>query len=169
MLAKYRNLMITMILGGLWHGASWNFVIWGMLHGGALCINHGYRHVRWIFMKSTTGSWIEGAEALFGWALTLWFVCFAWIFFRAGSPVQAISIAKVYAGGASPGRLVIAPGWPIVISLLIAIQLFCRLARPESMVQRMPAFMSGAVIGVMLAIAFTLLPHEARPFVYFQF
>ena len=42
---RYVNLMITMLLGGLWHGAAWTFVVWGALHGLYLCVNHAWNHL----------------------------------------------------------------------------------------------------------------------------
>ncbi len=70
----YRNLMLTMLLGGLWHGAAWTFVVWGGIHGLGLCIERatGWRPT------STAAVW-------FGRVLTFHVVCFAWIFFRADS------------------------------------------------------------------------------------
>ena len=78
----YRNLMITMLLGGLWHGASWNFVIWGALHGGRA---RGDAHVAAAAQEPNAGATPHGRDA---WAplkvfLTFQFVCFAWVFFRA--------------------------------------------------------------------------------------
>ena len=73
----YVNLIITMLLGGLWHGASWNFVIWGLLHGIALAIHKLWQ--RWRGERRWRGGW------LLGWAATYSFVCFAWVFFRAHS------------------------------------------------------------------------------------
>jgi alginate O-acetyltransferase complex protein AlgI len=64
--------MITMLLGGLWHGAGWNFVIWGGWHGLALCINHWYRE-RFGGLASRT----------LGWSLTMLVVMVGWFFFRA--------------------------------------------------------------------------------------
>ncbi len=76
------NQMNTMLLGGAWHGASWNFILWGALHGAALAI-----HKIWL---QFTGSRLEHARAnrfyqLIAGGLTFHFVCFCWIFFRAGS------------------------------------------------------------------------------------
>jgi D-alanyl-lipoteichoic acid acyltransferase DltB (MBOAT superfamily) len=77
----YRNLMATMVLGGLWHGASWNFVIWGALHGGALAVNRA-----WARRSAQPGSEPGGSLTLahvVAVVATFHFVCFAWIFFRA--------------------------------------------------------------------------------------
>jgi D-alanyl-lipoteichoic acid acyltransferase DltB (MBOAT superfamily) len=83
----YTNLVITMLLGGLWHGLSWTFAIWGLLHGVGLALSHAWR--RWRgpapAKPSVAGRWV----ATF---LTVQFVCFAWIFFRAPSIEAAVAI-----------------------------------------------------------------------------
>jgi alginate O-acetyltransferase complex protein AlgI len=76
----YRNLMITMLLGGLWHGASWNFVFWGLLHGSALAANHW-----WTRERKTTAPITESSALgiVFRWAATFSFTCITWVFFRS--------------------------------------------------------------------------------------
>ncbi|MEH6582655.1 MAG: MBOAT family protein [Halioglobus sp.] len=81
---RYRNLAITMLLGGLWHGAHWNFVIWGGLHGLYLVINHGWRHV----LPNNNSRPERLMTRLCYRLLTLAAVIFAWVYFRAES-VQA--------------------------------------------------------------------------------
>lgn len=112
----YRNLMLTMLLGGLWHGASWNFVIWGGLHGGALAVNRAWQRARAPKKESTPATAYrtaaEKAPAAEGKVLrarersndddapitartvlsvlaTFHFVCVAWVFFRAQTFAQA--------------------------------------------------------------------------------
>jgi alginate O-acetyltransferase complex protein AlgI len=74
----YVNQMITMLLGGLWHGASWRFLIWGTLHGFALVVHK-------IFRVSKSKVEDTRSRILFKTILTFHFVCFCWIFFRASS------------------------------------------------------------------------------------
>ncbi|HMK26120.1 MAG TPA: MBOAT family O-acyltransferase [Chitinophagaceae bacterium] len=85
-LATYKNIMLTMLLGGLWHGASWNFIIWGGLHGVYLsfekAFSFGKRKIKNIFSK------------IVGWLITFTLVCFAWIFFRAIDLHQANEIIR---------------------------------------------------------------------------
>ena len=92
----YRNLMITMVLGGLWHGASWNFVIWGALHGGALALNRAWqRRSSPPGYEPSKGRDADGAQVLvktLSILATFHFVCFAWIFFRAPTLSQATSL-----------------------------------------------------------------------------
>lgn len=83
---KYLNLMLTMLLGGLWHGAGWTFVIWGGLHGLYLCINHGFRamkiEIHWLMAR----------------LITFTAVMVAWIFFRAKDLGNALSVLYGCAG-----------------------------------------------------------------------
>ena len=74
----YLNLTLTMVLGGLWHGASWNFVLWGALHGTGLAATHAWQS--WRGRAKSAPAWWSRALSGF---LTAQFVCFAWIFFRA--------------------------------------------------------------------------------------
>lgn len=81
---RYLNLVITMLLGGLWHGAGWNFVIWGGLHGIYLAINHGWRVVKEKFFaesgKRLVHPWLAARA---GQLATFVLVSVAWVFFRA--------------------------------------------------------------------------------------
>jgi alginate O-acetyltransferase complex protein AlgI len=87
------NLMTTMVLGGLWHGAGWNFVIWGALHGGYLVAGQAWRGV------AQRMGWRGGrAGQLAGWALTFGAVCVAWVFFRAPDMPTALAILAGMAG-----------------------------------------------------------------------
>jgi D-alanyl-lipoteichoic acid acyltransferase DltB (MBOAT superfamily) len=72
----YLNLVITMVLGGLWHGLSWTFAVWGLLHGAALAV------VRWRQARRGRTRVQPGPLAVFG---TFQFVCLTWVFFRASS------------------------------------------------------------------------------------
>jgi alginate O-acetyltransferase complex protein AlgI len=90
--AQFRTLMIVMLLGGLWHGADWTFVIWGGLHGLYLLINHGWRH----FKSGTSGSSIWSSAG--AWLLTFFAVVVAWVFFRSESLGTALVMLKAMAG-----------------------------------------------------------------------
>ena len=84
---RYINLMITMVLGGLWHGAGWTFILWGALHGFYLIINHGWRVIFKNKRKTKFG-------ALFAWTLTFIALIVSWVPFRAESLEGAGSIFK---------------------------------------------------------------------------
>lgn len=82
-LLRYRNLFITMLLGGLWHGAAWTFVFWGALHGGYLIVNHAWRNYR---KTLATGNTItQSLEYVFYRAITFLAIVVAWVYFRAES------------------------------------------------------------------------------------
>ena len=91
---RYLNLSITMLLGGLWHGASWSFVCWGGLHGLYLMAHHGFRAALGVRARA----WLDGSRAwsAAAWTLTLLAVIAAWVFFRAQSlPGAARMIAAM--------------------------------------------------------------------------
>lgn len=99
---RYVNLGATMVLGGLWHGASWSFVLWGTLHGIYLMINHAFRA-----MTQRLG-WQSKLDASLGfrtlsWAITFIAVVVAWVFFRADTLPGAMSMLESMAGQAPVG------------------------------------------------------------------
>jgi alginate O-acetyltransferase complex protein AlgI len=95
---RYLNLMITMLLGGLWHGAAWTSVARGALHGAYLCINHA-----WSYFAPKPGLRLAPLARLAGFVLTFLAVVVAWVFFRADSMAQALSILSKMA---DPTRIV---------------------------------------------------------------
>ncbi|MEO8130230.1 MAG: MBOAT family O-acyltransferase [Bryobacteraceae bacterium] len=85
----YGNLVITMLLGGLWHGASWNFAVWGLLHGVALALQRALQAFRHNAKPSA-----NPMARLLRIFVTIQFVCFAWVFFRAPNFPAAIAILE---------------------------------------------------------------------------
>src|SRR5438045_4166503 len=95
-LVTYRNLMLTMLLGGLWHGAAWTFVVWGGIHGLGLCVE-----------RATGWRPHTPAQQWLGRLLTFHVVCFAWIFFRADSFSRAGDVlARLFTAWGQPSPLV---------------------------------------------------------------
>jgi alginate O-acetyltransferase complex protein AlgI len=84
---RYANLMITMVLGGLWHGAAWTFIAWGALHGVYLCINHA-----WNNFGPAVAPRFKRAASIAAFILTFFAVVVAWVFFRADSMVTALYV-----------------------------------------------------------------------------
>ncbi len=125
-LGRHGNLMITMLLGGLWHGAGWNFVLWGALHGGYLTVNHlwrGSEFGNWVRARTPTALYTAAA-----WMLTMVAVVIAWVFFRAESFHGAIGLLTSMAGLAGAGSmgLEILPDretipWMTAVMLLIVV------------------------------------------------
>src|SRR6185503_17645021 len=85
----YRNLMLTMLLGGLWHGASWTFVVWGGLHGLALAV-----HKLWMGWRGERTAPAGPVRKLVAWATTMLLVCVAWVFFRAPDFATAFEVLR---------------------------------------------------------------------------
>ncbi len=158
----YINVLLTMLIGGLWHGASWNFVLWGALHGGVLAAE---RKLRPQDPQSTAMRWLQ-RFAVFH------VVCFAWIFFRAStlrasfSMIAAISKTDWrWSGSYAPAFLCLA-----IFSLpLVAIDLYMERSAEEYPTQHASfALQLGAATAALLLIAFGAA-YEPAPFVYFQF
>jgi len=156
-IATARNLMATMVLGGLWHGAAWTFVLWGTIHGGVLVAEHQLGD-RW-----RPPAWL-------GWLLTFHVVVFAWVFFRAGDLATATSfLERLTAGG--DATLVTAP-IVAIIAAVIAVQLLppAPLARMRLGVESLrPAPLGVGLAAVVLLVAATVPAQGVPPFIYFQF
>lgn len=159
----YRNLLITMLLGGLWHGAAWHFVAWGGLHGLALCAEHAAPAVRGL---TNSKAW-----AVFGWLRTMLVVLAAWVFFRASSVGMAWQILGKMFGAAGGGAW-----WPYAPLVFALPVLVVAHAVGRACEQRKTAFSlsPGAVytpaIYVAALLALLLLsPGDSSPFIYFQF
>lgn len=98
--ARYRNILITMLLGGLWHGAGWTFIVWGGLHGLYICINHAWQNFkrRFGFPVGPLAAWTRLPSRV----LTFLAVTMAWVFFRAESLDGALVLLEAMS---SPGNL----------------------------------------------------------------
>jgi alginate O-acetyltransferase complex protein AlgI len=160
----YRNLMLTMLLGGLWHGAAWKFIAWGALHGGGLAVERMLEP--WLGRRASSP-----AAKVLATLLVFHFVCLAWIFFRA----EDFAVARLFIGGLGTGWSGgIQQAGPMMV-LLIAIgmagqftpdSLFDRLA---AAFERAPAWGLGAAAGIVVAIINALGPEGVAPFIYFRF
>jgi alginate O-acetyltransferase complex protein AlgI len=122
---RYANLLITMALGGLWHGAGWTFLIWGVLHGLYLAINHGWRHQQQrLGLETSTLPW-----RLFGATLTFIAVVVAWVFFRATDLPTALTMLSAMAGSGAVG----APAYGLPGAIPIAILMLIAFFAPNSL------------------------------------
>ncbi len=93
---RYVNLLITMLLGGLWHGAAWTFVIWGALHGAYLCLNHAFNA-----LAPNVPPLLARPGRVLGAVLTFLAVVVAWVFFRAASVEWALRVLRSMADPAN--------------------------------------------------------------------
>lgn len=160
-LKTYRNLLLTMILGGIWHGASWNFLIWGYLHGGVLALE---RVLGW--EKLISRSRITMA---LGAALTFYLVCLSWVFFRSPDLSESLYIASAMLGGPVGGSI----GFGYEIWLLFAglavVHWTVHRFEVFKTVQTWPTSLVAGAAGVVIALALPFVPTETQPFIYFQF
>lgn len=161
----YMALMGTMLIGGLWHGANWTFVVWGGLHGAYLAAE------RWL--RGRFGGWTPNAAAMIGLgALTFLLVNVAWVFFRATTFERAWAVIVGMAGAATdpvpmiPGiHLLLVP--PIVGGIVLAHALM-RKRTLESAIERVhPGVLT---IGwALMAFAVMIEQGRGNAFIYFQF
>jgi alginate O-acetyltransferase complex protein AlgI len=166
----YRNLLVTMTLGGLWHGASWTFVVWGVLHGLLLIVHkmfQGFCAARprlERLLQSPPGTLLR---------LTLTFlsVCVGWVFFRATTFETAAAFLHRLA---SFRTLPVAAPLPSMdLYLTIAVVIVCHLVRRFDLwprwQARLPASMLGLSYAAAVTLALILAPSGNKPFIYFQF
>lgn len=154
----YRNLMITMLLGGLWHGASWNFVLWGGLHGVFLCLHRAYR-------------------GLFSWRLPralnilLCFGCvtLAWVPFRASDPAVTLEIYRHLLVPTGGNQLPVAWSafWAPV--LWVAVATWMGRLRFHRQLWQFPGWLLGAGVALLALLGLVFQPQQSEPFIYFQF
>ncbi len=162
----YRNLLLTMLIGGLWHGAAWTFVVWGGLHGAALAAERWRRERRGAAARPPSGWPLWRARIL-----TFHFVCFAWIFFRSDSFGAAWDMIEgLFTGWGEPSPLVTS-GVLLAIAVGIGSQyLPARIPRIlMARFSRLPVFGQAAVLALALMLTSVLGPEGVAPFIYFQF
>jgi alginate O-acetyltransferase complex protein AlgI len=174
----YRNLMLTMLLGGLWHGASWNFVIWGGLHGAALIA-----HREWSRLTDRAGAGFRVAMAWIGPALCFYWVCITWVFFRAAPIVDEKTKRVAMTGFESAGTVLrsfvffqpqgartfsVACLW--LFAGLALVHWLCSRGWLSTWWRRLPGWAFAALLGAGVALAlFFIPPAQYKPFIYFQF
>jgi D-alanyl-lipoteichoic acid acyltransferase DltB (MBOAT superfamily) len=155
--------LVTLILGGLWHGISWNFFIWGALHGLALGVVFAWK--RWRKVPSPA-LWAK----LPGGLLTFHFVCFTWIFFRAATLGNALALLR---GLASLTWSMENITLPVAAVLLLAAVAHCLppewFDRAAKLSARAPFWVQGLAMAGMILLIQTLAGRGSAPFVYGNF
>lgn len=164
-----RNLLITMLLGGLWHGASWTFVVWGLLHGMLLV---GQRTFRGWCRRSPRWDWALSQPAGTAARVAVTFACVSccWVLFRATS----FSVAATVLGKLVSYQPGLAAPLPVdsLLALTAAVAGCHALAARRQCLQwlnRLPAPVLGIGQAVALSVAFLLAPGTDQTFIYFQF
>jgi D-alanyl-lipoteichoic acid acyltransferase DltB (MBOAT superfamily) len=164
----YVNLFLVMLIGGLWHGASWRFVAWGGLHGIALAVERFFKR----FIKLPESILIR----IFTVILTFHFVSFCWIFFRAKDFDTAMALIQKIGQTSLQ-----AEHWFSVITvyqnvLIVLLAGFIMHFLPDRFVQllqkgfiRTPAIIKAVIIGLIFWLVYATASSEVQPFIYFQF
>jgi len=183
---RYANLLITMVLGGFWHGAGWTFVIWGSLHGFYLVVNHLWRALRGHSGGGSTSS--SPFERRAGQAITFVAVVVAWVFFRSENVGSAVQMLRAMAGsnGAAGPEPVDSVAALVVSTALLAIAWFApntqeltgyegpegayaaTEARRPPPLRWQPSAGWAVAIGCLFGIALMLIS-KVSEFIYFQF
>lgn len=175
----YINLLVTMLLGGLWHGARWNFVIWGFLHGIALCVHKLYLRIR----KPSAGE--NAIVPIISVAATYGYVCICWVFFRAATLQDSLVIINrifIWQEG------IIQPySWSFIAIVIICIATVYAymngwkinkdsagkrkigIAEGYYPVMDLAKFASLVIFILVIGIIFGLAYTASNPFIYFQF
>ena len=167
----YFNLFMTMLLGGFWHGASWNFIVWGALHGMALGVHKAFRKICGFDPKQkATGIW-----GFFARVITFHFVVFCWIFFRNTSfehswqmigkictEFKAELLPQIW-DGYTPVMCLIILGY-ILHFLPDSATAFC-----QKVVTRLPLILKAVLIVAVIYVIIQVKSSDIQPFIYFQF
>lgn len=166
-----RNILITMFLGGLWHGAGWTFIFWGVLHGIFICINHLWRKSKIVLPKFLC------------WLLTFNAVNIAWIFFRANSFESAMNIVKAmfdlnklivpHSKGLGKYIEVFSNGQDILFSIrdfgiIILCTIISTLVLNKKIIEKINPYISAIVFSIVFVYAFFKIG-QISEFLYFQF
>ena len=166
-LRQYVNLFITMLLGGLWHGASWNFVLWGFLHGVALAIDKLFRTV-----VNVPKTFLMRA---LGVIVTFHFVCFCWIFFRAQDFATATEIlSRIFQNFEGAIFMQWMRGYALVFALIVFGYLTHFIPAKwntlsENILSRAPIIAQSLALVFVIWMVIQVKSAEIQPFIYFQF
>ncbi|MBS2551186.1 MBOAT family protein [Catenulispora sp. NL8] len=172
-LKTYRNLMLTMLLGGLWHGAAWTFVFWGGIHGIGLAMERAWPSMRKALgFRNGMPVWIpQPVKTTVGRIVTFHVVCLAWVFFRAPDLGTAFAVlGRLFAGGPSTG--VVTPTIVLLIAAALATQWVPRGvgARLRTAFVTLPVYAQGVSLGVLLLVIAAVSGGQGvAPFIYFRF
>jgi alginate O-acetyltransferase complex protein AlgI len=161
----YMALMLTMLLGGLWHGASWTFVVWGGLHGLYLSFER--------VLKNRFSGYRPGPLALFGFGmLTYLLINITWVFFRADGFGKAWTVLTGMFGGNAGAKPILSTYYLLSVAVIVSAIVFThwrmRERTLEMAVAKVPAVLLSAALGIM-AFAIIIAQGDGSAFIYFQF
>ncbi len=160
--ALHRNLLLTMTLGGLWHGAAWGFVLWGVLHGGALIVHRFWSERAPATRRSRVPVWLAVVTT------SLW-VTLTWVPFRAESLPSALAILKSALLGRGSGAEALEPLALVALIPVVVVHIGLRHPRTQELAAQTPGWLFAMAVGAFLALITTFQAREVAPFIYFQF
>ena len=170
----YFNLFLTMVLGGLWHGASFRYILWGALHGAALALHKLYSSLGITLIK-TDKPWAKKLTHVLCVLITFHFVCFCWIFFRAANMQTASEVISQIFTNFSPQIFVdFVSGYKIVLMLMVLGYILHFLPKTIEVQSENWVTNSSLSVKAMLVIGVIILVIQTKsagiqPFIYFQF
>lgn len=167
----YLNLFLTMLLGGLWHGASWNFIVWGGLHGVALAV---HKYVRSLLGRAKNYR-STGWKRFFAVVLTFHFVCFCWIFFRNTTFEGSVTMIRQIFTAFHPelaGQL-FTGYWKVFLLMGVGYLLHACPDRWQEACSRgmirLPLVGQALVLILLVYLVMQVKSSDIQPFIYFQF
>lgn len=196
---RYSNLLTTMLLGGLWHGAGWTFVLWGGLHGSYLCINHAWQRLSQSLNQALAQRGMVNVKmpSAITWTITMVAVTVSWVVFRAQTLSDGLSIIQAMSGvngiaipGSDSGKLAFLQqlGFQLTpwnklahlpklfgnrlaaIGVLIALVVICvRLPNTQQIVNNLRPNTFWAIGFGLLSVLCLLSLNQVSEFLYFQF
>jgi D-alanyl-lipoteichoic acid acyltransferase DltB (MBOAT superfamily) len=172
-LMTYRNLMLTMLLGGLWHGAAWTFVIWGGIHGVGLAVERAWPTLAnaMRFPSSIPARIPRPVRTTAARVATFHVVCLAWVFFRAPDLGTAFAVlGRLFADGPDTG--IVTPTVVLLIAAVLTAQWLPKGfgAGLRTAFIALPVYAQGVTLGVLLlAVAAVSGGQGVAPFIYFRF
>lgn len=168
---RYLNLIITMALGGLWHGSHLRFLIWGVMHGVGLAVVHAFHQLKpRLWPRPVENAVLRWCGMAAAWLLTFHFVSLLWIFFRAEDMERSLEILRRLLFFGQPGE-----GFPLLVVPAVAagllVQLYgARLFRGfVDMQDRLPWAAQAVVLALLGGFILRMGPDGVMPFIYFQF
>lgn len=178
----YINLFVTMLLGGLWHGASWNFIVWGGLHGLALAIHKWWSRtllpalsIDTEKLRNTLSRFPLSVSRLIPWLITFHFVCFCWIFFRQATFDGSWTMINQIFHSFQPQLLpqLVSGYWEVFALMALGYLLHfvpdSVQTLAEKAVIRMPLIFQALLIVTIIYIVIQVKSSDIQPFIYFQF
>lgn len=156
---KARNIFVTMLLGGLWHGAAWTFVLWGAIHGAGLVVCHAWQKLRKVN---------RSRQSFIGTLLTFLFVTAAWVFFRSPDIQTALYVFNP-ATGFQPPTLIAAHNALIIFCGLALLHIAVYRFDLESWSGRLHPYLFAMGYGLAVSLALPFVNLSVQPFIYFQF